>query len=241
MTTTIIGPAEVAGAIAAGEIRPIYMNLVDLATDRVLACEALARWYRPSGAVVPPDAFIPVAESAGIIRDLDLAVAGRALTDLAAWHRTDPELRVTVNLSGHHFVDDHSIDRLVGLADAAGVEPTSVILELTETVRPDDVDRAVGVARRLRDLGFSLWLDDFGSGYAGLSDLLRLPVDGIKIDRPFAAGLGTPTADAVVETMAGLADRLGLAVTIEGIEERHQADRAYALGCRIGQGFLWPR
>lgn len=241
MTSSMIGAAEVAEAIAGGEIRPVYMNLVDLATDRVIACEALARWYRPSGAVVPPDSFIPVAEAAGLIRDLDLAVAGQAMTALAGWRENDPGLRVTVNLSGHHFADDSSIGRLVELAEAARVPPGSVILELTETVRPDDVDRAVGISRELRGLGFSLWLDDFGSGYSGLNDLLRLPVDGIKIDRPFAAGLGSPTSDAVVEATAGLAVRLGLSVTIEGIEERHQAERAHALGCQIGQGFLWPR
>lgn len=241
MTATGIGPEELAGALGRGEIRPIFMNLVDLATDRVVACEALARWYRPSGAVVPPDHFIPVAEATGLIRELDLAVAGQAMAELARWQLTDPGMRVSVNLSGHHFVDAASVERLVALTGETGVAPSSVILELTETVRADDVELAVEIAEQLRALGFSLWLDDFGSGYSGLHDLLRYPVDGIKIDRPFAARLSSATADAVVETTAGLAARLGLSVTIEGIEQRHQADRALALGCQIGQGFLWPR
>lgn len=241
MTATGIGPEELAAAIGRGEIRPIYMNLVDLASEKVVACEALARWYLPSGAVVPPDHFIPVAEATGLIRKLDLAVAGQAMAELARWQRTDPGMRVTVNLSGHHFVDGDSVDRLVALAGENGVAPSSVILELTETVRAADVDRAVEIAEQLRGLGFSLWLDDFGSGYSGLQDLLRYPVDGIKIDRPFAARLSTTRADVVIEATAGLAARLGLSVTIEGIEQQHQADRALALGCQIGQGFLWPR
>jgi len=240
VTGPTIGPADLARAIGQGEIRPIYMNLVDLATEAVVAREALARWYRPSGQVVAPDDFIPLAEASGLIRDLDLAVAGRAMADLAVWRRTDPGLRVSVNLSGHHFADTGSIDALVALADAVDLDPSSVILELTETVRTDDVETAASIARRLRDLGFSLWLDDFGSGYSGLRDLMDLPVDGIKIDRPFAQQLCSDTADAVVEATAGLAGRLGVAVTIEGIEQRRQADRALALGCQIGQGFLWP-
>jgi EAL domain-containing protein (putative c-di-GMP-specific phosphodiesterase class I) len=240
MTATDIGPRELAGAIGRGEIRPIYMNLVDLGSQKVVACEALARWYRPSG-VVPPDHFIPMAEATGLIRELDLAVAGQAMAELASWQLTDPGMRVTVNLSGHHFVDTDSVGRLVALTAENGVAPSSVILELTETVRADDVELAVEIAQQLRGHGFSLWLDDFGSGYAGLHDLLRYPVDGIKIDRPFAARLSSTTADAVIQATAGLALRLGLSVTIEGIEHRHQADRALALGCQIGQGFLWPR
>lgn len=232
---------DVERAIKEEQIRPVYMSLVDLATDKVVAVEALARWYRPSGEVVAPDDFIPVAESSGLILDLDLAVARQAMTDLRVWHRVDPELRVTVNLSGRHFASTDCIDKLAGLASSAGVDPARVVLELTETIRPRDLDLAGEVAGQLRGLGFSLWLDDFGTGWSGLSDLLHFPVDGIKIDRPFAARLGSATADAVIAATTGLADELGLTVTIEGIEERRQAARARALGCHLGQGFLWPR
>ncbi|HYI55966.1 MAG TPA: EAL domain-containing protein [Microlunatus sp.] len=226
-------------AIAEGRVRPIYMALVDLATDRIVAVEALARWYRPSGEVVPPDDFIPVAEQSDLIIDLDLAVAGQAVADLAAWQRVDPSFCITVNLSGRHFAGTDSIDRLTALVTRDGVDPATVILELTETVRPQDLDVAADVVRRLRSVGFRIWLDDFGSGWSGMADLLHFPVDGIKIDRPFARRLGSPAADAVIGAVSGLGEQLGLTVTLEGIEERRQADRALALGCDLGQGFLW--
>jgi len=216
------------------------MSLVDLATDRVVAVEALARWYRPSGEVVAPDDFIPGAEASGLILDLDLAVAGQAMKDLRVWHQVDPDLRVTVNLSGRHFASTDCVDQLAALASSAGVDPVQVVLELTETIRPRDLDLAGEVAGHLRRLGFSLWLDDFGTGWSGLSDLLHFPVDGIKIDRPFAQRLGSATADAVIAATTGLAEKLGLTVTIGGIEERRQATQAQALGCHLGQGFLWP-
>lgn len=235
-----IEEAEVARAIQQGEIRPIYMALADLSDDRIVAVEALARWYRPSGEVVPPDDFVPVAERSDLIIDLDLAVAGRAIADLASWQQLRPDFRVTINLSGRHFGDDGWIDRLVGIVERAGVRPATVVLELTETVRPADLEQAVRIAGRLRDLGFSIWLDDFGSGWSGLADLLHLPIDGIKIDRPFARALGSRNADAVVEAIIGIAAKLDLTVTIEGIEERRLADRARELGCHLGQGFLWP-
>ena len=115
-----------------------------------------------------------------------------------------------------------------------------MILELTETLRPDDVALAADIAGRLRALGFSLWLDDFGSGRSNLIDLIQLPLDGIKIDRPFAERLGHPVADAAIEATTRIAGTMGLTVTLEGIEERHQATRARELGCQLGQGFLWP-
>jgi EAL domain-containing protein (putative c-di-GMP-specific phosphodiesterase class I) len=236
----IMDESEVARAIQQGQIRPIYMALADLSDDRIVAVEALARWYRPSGEVVPPDDFVPVAERSDLIIDLDLAVAGRAIADLAGWQQQRPDFRVTVNLSGRHFCDDGWIDRLVSIVERAGVRPATVVLELIETVRPGDLEQAARVAGGLRDLGFPIWLDDFGSGWSGLADLLHLPVDGIKIDRPFARRLGSRTGDAVVEGIAGIAAQLDLTVTIEGIEERRLADRARELGCNLGQGFLWP-
>jgi EAL domain-containing protein (putative c-di-GMP-specific phosphodiesterase class I) len=231
--------ADVAQAIRAGEIVPWYQPIVDLSTGRVVGLEALARWSHPDGRIESPAVFVPIAERSDLIVDVDLAVAGRAMNDLQRWQRTHPALQLSVNLSGRHVDSDDWVTVIAGLATQSGVAATTVHLEITETVRP--VPSVAGVARmhRARSLGFSLWLDDFGSGWSSLCDLLHLPVDGIKIDRSFAAALGTKVDNAVIRALTTAAAELGLMVTIEGIERREQAALARDLGCHRGQGFLW--
>ena len=231
---------EIARAIRDGEIVPWYQPVVDLTTGEMLGFEALARWEHPEGSVEDPRRFIPAAEDSDLIVDLDLAVIRRAFTDLKGWQDANPALRLSVNLSARHLTSTHSAGLLQQAAHAAGVAPGSIDLELTETTRIDVSAAHVPAAvHRLRQIGFRVWLDDFGTGWSSLGQLLWVSIDGIKIDRALAVALGTPVGNALTSAVTGLAAALGLSTTIEGIESQAQADLARALGCDHGQGYLW--
>lgn len=238
------GPAkthELAAAVANGEIVPWYQPVVDLRTSNIIGYEALARWQRITGAVDLPDGFIPLAEDSELIVDLDLAMFRSVLRDVKVWPSIDPMATVSINVSGRSLAREGFAEQLHTLASEVGVEPASVLLEITESARLTgnwDVDASVA---RLRRGGFGLLLDDFGTGWSSLEYILRLPINGVKIDRAVTAALGTPVGDALVRSVTGLAHRLHVTTTIEGIESSEQADLALALGCDYGQGFHWSR
>lgn len=232
---------DLARGLKRGEVVPWYQPVVDLLTDRVVGVEALARWRRAPGVVEPPSVFIPVAEQTDLILDVDLAVLRGALHDLRGWQAQRPDFWTTVNLSTRHLERAGWLDELGGEAEAAGVDPASVIIEVTETSAPVDEVTSRAAVDGMRALGFHVWFDDFGSGWSAMSDLSRFPVDGIKIDRSYAEQLGTRTGEVVIAALVSAATELGLSVTIEGIENAAQHDRARNLGCHFGQGFLWSR
>ena len=232
---------DLARGLQRGEVVPWYQPVVDLLTGEVVGVEALARWRRAPGVVEPPSVFIPVAEQSDLILDVDLAVLRRAFVDLAGWQATRPQFWVTTNLSARHLGRDGWLDRLRDAAATAAVDPTTVILELTETAAPADEGLSSGVVDDMRALGFHVWFDDFGSGWSALSDLSRFTVDGIKIDRSYADQLGTKTGEVVIAALVSAATELGLSVTIEGIETPWQYERARNLGCHFAQGYLWSR
>ncbi|HYI55129.1 MAG TPA: EAL domain-containing protein [Microlunatus sp.] len=231
--------AEIASAVAAGEIRPWYQPVIDLVSGRVRGVEALARWHRPSGDVEGPASFLPLAERSDLVIDVDRAVMAQAFADLAGWQQIDPEFRVSVNLSGRHLDRPDTLEAVDERVAAAGIRPSTVDLEITETARPDDLRTSLVMLTRFRDRGYVVWFDDFGSGWSALQDLIRLPVGGIKLDRSFAEQLGTPVDDALVGALATAAAQVGLKVTIEGIQTPLQLDRARTLGCHFAQGYLW--
>jgi EAL domain-containing protein (putative c-di-GMP-specific phosphodiesterase class I) len=234
------GVTALARAISRSEIVPWYQPIVDLTTGRLVAVEALARWEHPDGGLEQPAAFIPLAERSNLIVDLDRMVIQQALQDLGRWRVRHPQLRLSVNLSGRHLdLDDwgHVVKELTSLA---GVDPTAVSLELTETLRPTEALNLDNIAD-LRSAGFQVWFDDFGSGWAALQELLTVPLDGLKIDRLFAADLGQHVDDTIVKAIATAGNELGLLVIIEGVETCEQAEIAAALGCHYGQGYLWSR
>ncbi len=231
--------AEIAAAVAAGEIRPWYQPVMDLASGEMTGVEALARWHRPSGTVEGPASFLPLAERSDLVLDIDRAVMARAFADLAGWQRLRPGFRVSVNLSGRHLDRADTLDLVEEAVADAGIAATSVDLEITETARPDDLRTSLVLLTGFRDRGYTVWFDDFGSGWSALQDLIRLPVSGIKLDRSFAEQLGTPVDDAVVGALASVAAQVGLRVTIEGIQTPLQLDRARALGCHSAQGYYW--
>jgi EAL domain-containing protein (putative c-di-GMP-specific phosphodiesterase class I) len=230
---------DVAKAITAGEIVPWYQPIVDLSTAHVVGVEALARWAQPSVGVEPAAAFVAVVENSDLVVDLDRTIMRQALADLGRWQVVRPDLRLSLNVSGRQLDRDDWLPALQEATGTAGVSPDRVILELTETVRPLRRDVGADLLQQARAVGFEIWLDDFGTGWASLYDLVNLPATGLKIDQCFAQDLGMPAVDAVVRAMAGAAAELGLDVIIEGIGADEQARYAHGLGCGYAQGFLW--
>ncbi|WP_177212894.1 bifunctional diguanylate cyclase/phosphodiesterase [Geodermatophilus ruber] len=237
--------ADLAQALERGELHLVFQPVVDLATERLIGFEALLRWTHPTLGPVPPDAFIPVAEATGLIRELGHWVLEQACHTAAAWQRTYPQaqpLAISVNVSGRQLADA-DLGRFVAdvLADS-GLPPCSLVLELTETALVDDPARAAADLGRLRALGVRLAVDDFGTGYSSLAYLGQFPVDILKIDRSFVAAItDIEHRSPLVRGMLELARNLGLETVAEGVESAVQRDRLRAEGCDRAQGYLFSR
>ncbi len=220
-----------------------YQPIVNLKEGRVSGFEALARWDRPMHGLVGPDAFIPFAEDHGLMGDLGMRLIERACQDAAKLNRLTvdyPELSVSINLSGRQFRQPDLVERISGAIERSGVDPRSLVLELTETALLENADGAAGMLESLRDLGMRIHLDDFGTGFSSLSYLQRFPIDCLKIDQSFVGGLGDSDEDqAIVGAILGLARSLNMGVVAEGIENAGQLDRLKLMGCEHGQGFYF--
>ncbi|WP_353650661.1 EAL domain-containing protein [Nakamurella sp. A5-74] len=212
--------------------------IIDLDTGRTVGLEALARWQHPNGEITYPGGFVPLAEDSDLIIDLDKSVMRRAFMDLRRWQRKQPDLRMSVNLSGRHFDQKDYSSSIVESLVAADVSAESIDLELTESSRLNPQSSGLQISL-LRDVGFRIWLDDVGTGWSALDYLLRLPVNGIKIDRAVSVALGTHVGNAMTRAVTGLAVELDLSTIIEGIETVAQAELARTLGCTLAQGHLW--
>ncbi len=231
-------------AIRGGELVLHDQPKVDLASDRIVGVEALARWDRPGRGLVPPSEFVPLAEATGIIVELGAWVLRQACADAARWHREFPSatpLRVCVNASPRQF-EAGIADAVRGALVAYGIPPATLCLEVTETAVMRDVEAARRTLEALRDLGVMVSIDDFGTGYSSLAYLRRLPVDELKIDKTFVDGLGNDAADtALVAGIVSLAHALDLSVVAEGVETEVQLEELRRIGCEIVQGYLLAR
>jgi EAL domain-containing protein (putative c-di-GMP-specific phosphodiesterase class I) len=235
---------DLRGGIERGELRLHYQPLIDLATDRIVGFEALVRWEHPVRGLVPPLAFVPLAEETGMILPLGRWVLERACQQARAWrdaHPNGPALFMSVNLSARQFADPELVDQVREILDESGLEPAGLEIEITESVLMDQSEIGIDTLRRLRELGVRLVLDDFGTGYSSLSYLKHLPLDTIKIDRSFVAGIDGETDRSIVEAVIALAHGLRISVVAEGIETEAQFEQLRSMGCDVGQGFLFAR
>ena len=194
-----------------------------------------------------PAAFMPAAESSGMIVTLGADVLRQACHQLAAWQRDPsmaPELYMAVNLSVRQLVDRELADVVAAAIAESGIKPECLWLEITESALLTDADTAQEVLLALRESGVRLVLDDFGTGYSSLQHLKLFPLDAIKIDRSFVAGLATDTGDgdrAIIRSVVWLAAALGFAVVAEGVETAEQREMLIELGCGLAQGYLFAR
>jgi diguanylate cyclase (GGDEF)-like protein len=231
-------------AIERGELRVHYQPLVDLATDRIVGFEALVRWQHPVRGLVPPLAFIPLAEETGLIVPLGRWVLEMACRQAAKWRDTrpnGPRRLMSVNLSSRQFGQPDLVEQVGSILAETGLDPSMLELEITESVVMDQSEVGVRTLNRLRDMGVRLVLDDFGTGYSSLAYLKHLPLDTIKIDRTFVAGLNGEADRSIVEAVIALAHGLRISVVAEGIETEAQFEILRAMGCDVGQGYLFAR
>ena len=232
--------ADLAVAIAAGDLRLHYQPIVELESGRTIGFEALVRWLR-DGRLVPPGEFIPLAESSGLIGPLTDWVVNEACRTVAPWGRLGDRPWISVNLSSSQLLRQDIVTRLERTLAETGLPADRLVLEITESSLLD-IDLARPAIERLSQAGIRLAIDDFGTGYSALSYLARLPIDIVKIDRSFVMALEQAgPEEAIASAIIALAKRLGLTTIGEGIETAAQLAQLSALGCNLGQGYLLGR
>ena len=219
-----------------------WQPIVDLGDGRIRGAEALVRWNDPQHGLRPPGDFIPICEETGMIEDLGGWVMQEALNQGRAWRDQGLDLTVAFNVSMRQLWRHGFAEQVVEAVGAAGLDPASVYVEITESAAAADPDRTLGVLHDLSAAGVQLALDDFGTGYSSLNRLAEMPVRLLKIDRSFMRGLpGGTSAARVVQLLLQLAAGLGVDALAEGIETPEQLEFLIAHGCGIGQGFHFSR
>jgi diguanylate cyclase (GGDEF)-like protein len=229
-------------AMDRGELSVVYQPKLDLRTGAVIGVEALLRWNHPALGNVPPSTFIPIAEETGLIVAVGRFVLERACSQLAAWRSEGLDLTMAVNLSGRQLAAPELADEISAILDRTGVDPSRLCLELTESLVMADTIGTADTMRALHDLGVQLSIDDFGTGYSSLAYLHRFPIDELKIDRAFVAGiLEHPDQETLVRAMVAMGQALRISIVAEGVETPEQAARLRDLGCDTAQGYLFAK
>ncbi|WP_347059674.1 EAL domain-containing protein [Blastococcus sp. HT6-30] len=231
--------AELRDAISVGGLLLHYQPVVELATGEIAGVEALVRWRHPERGLVPPCDFVPVAEQHDLIIPLTRWVLAEACRQVAAWRDEGVAVVAGVNVSAAHLVTGTLVDDVVTALRGAGLHARQLVVELTETSAAEDPARAAQQFRRLRDLGVESSIDDFGSGFSSLSQLVAIPAGVLKIDRSLVTGADDPdgSSAAAVAAVVGLARACGMRSLAEGVETATQLQRVTELGCRYAQGF----
>ncbi len=231
-------------ALELNEFRVHYQPLVSLTTGKIVAFEALSRWQRPQGIVMPGE-FIAVADEIGLILPMNRQLLHDACLQLRRWHElfpSNPPLAIGVNVTAKQFAQPDLASQIGEILRQTDTDPACVDLEITENIAMADVERSAVVLSQLKALGVHLSIDDFGTGYSSLSRLQRFPVDTLKIDRTFVSEMDRDRdTGEIVRVIAMLARNLGLKVVAEGIERQEQMEMLRDLGCETGQGYLFSK
>ena len=231
-------------AVENNEFTIHYQPIVALKTGRLAGFEALVRWNHPRLGIVSPADFVPVAEETGLIVPIGQWVLEEACKKVREWQVNSPghrALSLSVNLSARQVAQPDLLERIKGALSESTLQPHHLKLEITESVVMGNAEAAAQMFKQLRSLGVQLSIDDFGTGYSSLSYLHRFPLNYLKIDRSFVMRMTTDNDNAIVKTIATLAQNLGMEVIAEGIETEEQYQRLKELGCEYGQGFLFSR
>jgi diguanylate cyclase (GGDEF)-like protein len=233
---------DLRAALALDEFFLVYQPICSLETRAVTGVEALLRWRHPTRGVVQPALFIPMLEETGMIVDVGRWVLHTACAQAAAWHRSGHPLDLSVNVSAKQLDHDDFIADVHGALEATGLHPSALVLEITESVAMRDADATAVRLSRFKDLGVRVAIDDFGTGYSSLAHLRRFPVDSLKIDRSFIAGIReSPETEALVHMLVQLGKTLAIETVAEGIEDYDQYSHLRREHCDSGQGFLIAR
>ena len=236
---------ELWGAAERGELVLHYQPEVLLRTNQIVGCEALLRWRHPRWGLVPPNEFVPIAESSNLIIEIGDWALREALAQCATWEARYAGLNplvVAVNISAKQFVAEDFVDRVAAMLAETGARAANVCLEITESVLLDDAEETIAKLNQLKALGVHLAIDDFGTGYSSLSYLRRFPVDILKVDQTFVSGLGhDPDDSAIVQAVIHMGKALRMTTLAEGVETAHHLIELRELECDIAQGFHFAR
>jgi diguanylate cyclase (GGDEF)-like protein len=234
--------ADLQEAVRRDELFLLYQPTFDLRTGAVTGVEALVRWEHPTRGTLPPAAFIPLAEKSGQISEIGLWVLREACDQASRWLAQGYVAAVSVNVSARQLEHQSFVGDVERALFDAGLDPSRLTLELTETLLMRDPEASAKRLRELKKLGIRIAIDDFGTGYSSLAYLQEFPVDALKIDRAFIAGItASPAAEALMHTLVELGRTLGLETLGEGIEEPAQLASLRKQKCQFGQGFLLGR
>jgi EAL domain-containing protein (putative c-di-GMP-specific phosphodiesterase class I) len=235
--------ADLEHAIAAREFSLRYQPIVRLSTGRMVGVEALVRWQHPSRGRIGPDEFIQVAEETGLILEIGRWVLGEACRQMQAWSEIDSPLQFTVNVnaSAKEVCQPTFVRQVMETIGEAGLDPTRVMIEMTETTLLQDWKGTQAKLRELRDGGVGISVDDFGTGYSSLSYLQRFPVTELKIARDFVSDDPEPERWQLASSIIALGRSLGLNVIAEGVEHGSQLRLLRSLGCDYAQGYYLAR
>ena len=234
--------AQLRRSLKHDEIVVYYEPIVEIPTERIVGFEALTRWIKQDGTIVPPDDFIPLAEETGLIIDIGNHVINSSAVQTAAWVNRFGQTFISVNFSSRQFKQNDLANDVLKTLKNAGLQPCYFEMEITESILMNNSSDSMNLLGLLIDQGMGVAIDDFGTGYSSLSYLTSFPISKIKIDRSFVAKLpNDKNALAVVTAIIGLAKSLNLKVVAEGIETVEQFACLAKLGCQYGQGYLFGK
>lgn len=232
-------------AIERSEFELFYQPIIGLETASLVGFEALVRWNHPQRGLVPPNEFIPVSESTGLIVPMTVKILHSACSQIVKWQEASKlatPLSVAVNLSGKHFGHPALVEQINTVIAETGIDASSLKLELTESAVMENAETAILMLKQIKKTGVQISIDDFGTGYSSLSYLHRFPIDLLKVDRSFVSAMEENSENGeIVRTVIALAKALNLKVVAEGIESIHQYHQLKILGCEYGQGYLFSK
>lgn len=215
-----------------------YQPKVNLSTMQVTGVEALLRWNHDKHGFIPPEQIISLAEHTGLVRPLTTWIIEKTIAQCAQWHKQHYDITVSINLSVHNLMDNELVSIIQRELDDNNIQPENLVVEITENVMISDPERAENTLNQLSDMGVTISIDDFGTGFSSLAYLKRLPVDELKIDKSFIIGMHNNENDTViVRSTIDLARNLGLNVIAEGVEDVRTQEHLLALGCNTVQGY----
>ncbi len=232
--------ADIENALAAGEFVPYYQPIVDIRSGQLHGAEVLVRWKKPDGSLVLPGAFIPLAESSGLINEMTLDLMRRVCAEAGAAIGRRPALKVSFNFAGQLFSNPSIVKDVRKIFAASPIKLSQVVLEVTERDPIENFTVTRQAIAALQGLGVRIAIDDVGTGHSGLSYMLKLGVDIIKIDKMFVDALGTDrNSTTIVETLVDLAHNMRMDVVAEGVENFEQVIQLRELGVRSAQGYVF--
>ena len=234
---------EILNAIREGELQPYYQPQYDAATGKIVSAEALVRWVKPDGALIPPFFFIPQAEESGLVIEIDWFMTRKVCETLTIQKRSrEKQFPVSVNFSRHHIQEADFVDKLISITDEYNIPHELIEVEITESAMVNEEEKILDWIQAVREAGFSVAIDDFGSGLSSLQFVKDMPADVLKIDKSLLShNCENEKERIVLESIFYFANRLNLTTVAEGVETKEQLAFLKTCGCEKIQGYLFSK